>query len=184
MTAGRSSSRSDASTATRRPKASPTRTTTRATPSRPCSRPAASKIRFHRAFTDQAVTALVRTLLAQPSLAQPSLAPISTWTVTYQGRPLQTQEPWKIVTPGDLRQYPCGAAAGDTLRLQSKLIIRDSAGRPTGKSHPAGSVWRVLADVAAEPDTVWLREPNGDSHTWDGQSLWDTFERADQVGHA
>jgi hypothetical protein len=45
--------------------------------------PGRIEIRFHKAFTDAAVTDLVRALLEQPALSF-----MRGWTVTYQGRAL------------------------------------------------------------------------------------------------
>lgn len=48
--------------------------------------PGKIEIRFHKAFSDSAVTDLVRTLLTDPRLSS-----MSGWQVTYQGRRLSTQ---------------------------------------------------------------------------------------------
>jgi hypothetical protein len=40
-----------------------------------------------------------------------------------------------------------------------------------------GETWTVLRGVAEEPDVVWLREPNGDDHAWDNETVFEWFER-------
>mgnify|MGYP000909002248 CR=1 FL=1 len=84
---------------------------------------------------------------------------------------------WRLVTKYDLTRYPCGAKSGERVRLRRELVIRHHTGEPTGEVHAPGEVWTVLRGVADDPDTVWLREPNGDSHTWDNVSFWEWFER-------
>ena len=75
-----------------------------------------------------------------------------------------------------LRTYGCGLSAGDRLRLRRDLPIRDHKGRPTGVVHRAGEIWTVLTGDPLEPGIVWLRQPDGERHTWD-ETVLDWFER-------
>lgn len=64
---------------------------------------------------------------------------------------------------------------GDLLRLRRDLqVTQEPSGEFIG-THPAGSVWTFIAYVAAE-DLVWLEQPDGREHTWDGRDLLDWFE--------
>ncbi len=56
------------------------------------------------------------------------------------------------------------------------LAIRDHDGNPTGKVHPLGKIWTVLEGCAHEPEVIWLREPNGNSHTWPDDEFFDWFD--------
>ncbi len=86
---------------------------------------------------------------------------------------------WKLVTEFPLSVYRCGARAGERVRLLRELVIRDHKGKPTGKVHPPGEIWCVVRGAAEEPRALWLREPNGRSHTWDDDdNFWAWFERA------
>jgi hypothetical protein len=86
---------------------------------------------------------------------------------------------WKLVTSFPVQVYRCGAHAGELVRLLRKLVIRDHQGRPTGKVHAPGEIWRVVRGAAEEPKVLWLREPEGRSHTWDDDdSFWKWFARA------
>lgn len=75
-----------------------------------------------------------------------------------------------------LLRYPCGAAAGDRLRLRRALVLQNHLGAPIGQVIGAGSIWRVLAGRPAEPDVVWFEDPRGELHTWDDASIWSDFE--------
>lgn len=89
-------------------------------------------------------------------------------------------EDWEFI-PGSamtMRAYKSGFAAGQRVRLRKQLAIRDHTGAPTGKVHQAGELWTVLAGNPREPDVVWLREPNGEAHTWDDDDMLTWFEAA------
>ena len=86
---------------------------------------------------------------------------------------------WKLVTEFPISVYRCGARAGERVRLVRELLIRDHKGKPTGKVHPPGEIWSVVRGAAEEPRVLWLREPDGRSHTWDDDDIfWTWFERA------
>ena len=78
-----------------------------------------------------------------------------------------------------LLQYPCGAAAGDRLRLRRELRLETHLGSPIGQAIGAGSVWTVLAGVPSEPNVVWFEDPRGELHTWDDESIWLDFQAMD-----
>ncbi len=84
-------------------------------------------------------------------------------------------------TEHGLLDYPCGLHAGDRLRLKITLTVKDHEGQPTGDAHEPGEVWTVIAGSLAEPDVVWLRQPDGDPHTWDAEDIFDSFERTINV---
>lgn len=79
-------------------------------------------------------------------------------------------------------EYKCGLVPGQSLRLKRSLELTDSSGKVIGVME-AGSIWGVLApgfNVTADrwnDDVLWLREPDGSSHTWpDDSSVFEFFE--------
>jgi hypothetical protein len=86
---------------------------------------------------------------------------------------------WKIVGPDEMvmQRYPCGVMAGESLRLRRDLVITDHRNRPTGVVHRAGEIWGVLTGIPSEPKVVWLREPDGNRHTWTDDELLEWLER-------
>ena len=87
-----------------------------------------------------------------------------------------SENDWKLINH-DLQEYPSGIRAGDRVRVRRDIVIRDASGQPTGDVHRAGEIWTVDIGVAAEPDIVWFRHPDGERHTWDyDQSFQETFE--------
>lgn len=85
---------------------------------------------------------------------------------------------WKFVGADEmiLHVYPCGLAAGDTIRLLHELVIRDFRHKLTGTVNLPGEVWKVLSGNPAEPHVVWLREPDDREHLWDNETIYDWFE--------
>jgi|ERR1044071_2123710 hypothetical protein len=84
----------------------------------------------------------------------------------------------KLVTEFPISAYRCGARAGERVRLLRKLVIRDHKGKPIGKVHSPGEIWCVVRGAAEEPQVLWVREPDGRSHTWDdNDNFWGWFER-------
>jgi hypothetical protein len=89
-----------------------------------------------------------------------------------------TKRHWKFVSEYPITGYKCGLKAGDLLRLKCELSVSDSNGQLTGEAHPAGEIWTVLPGSADEADIVWLRQPDGNRHTWDDDSsIFETFEK-------
>ena len=76
-------------------------------------------------------------------------------------------------------QYPCGAAAGDRLRLRRALLLEDHLGSRIGVVIGAGSIWKVLAGLPAEPTLIWFEDSRGEIHTWDDESVWADFQSID-----
>ncbi len=91
-----------------------------------------------------------------------------------------TEGEWKFVSEYGLHQYANGLKRGNRVRLLKELVIRYYSGQPTGEVHGAGEVWTVLSGVEDEPDVVWLRDPNGDSHTWDLDDFFEWFQIIDK----
>ncbi|MEM7412226.1 MAG: hypothetical protein AAF430_18500 [Myxococcota bacterium] len=87
--------------------------------------------------------------------------------------------PSEYVRLTPLLQYPNGIRAGSSLRLRSALPLHDHDGRPTGQVLAAGEIWQTLPGSILEPDVVWLKQPDGELHTWDSVSLLDYFELTD-----
>lgn len=90
-------------------------------------------------------------------------------------------EEWSLHKGGDLNAYRIAIRPGDRVRLKKSLTISDHNGEPTGEMHPVGEVWTVLRGCAREPDVIWLREPNGNSHTWSDDDFFNWFEIATDV---
>jgi hypothetical protein len=89
---------------------------------------------------------------------------------------------WKFIAPQEMtiQQYPCGAIAGEHVRLRQNLVCNDDQGRPTGCILRADEHWVVLTGHPGEPEVIWLRNPFGERHTWDDAKFWDSFERVPQ----
>ncbi len=87
------------------------------------------------------------------------------------------KDSFNLVTDYPLTEYRCGARAGDQVRLRHNVDIKDSRGRRTGKVYPKGEVWTVLSGANEKPVVVWLRQTDGQTHTWDdGDVFLKTFE--------
>ena len=77
-----------------------------------------------------------------------------------------SKDTYHSVTEYPITQYRCGARDGDQVRLRI----------PIGE-HPAGEIWSVLSGAAEEPIVVWLRQADGELHTWsDDEDFLATFE--------
>jgi hypothetical protein len=88
-----------------------------------------------------------------------------------------SDDTYKTVTRYPVTEYRCGARAGDQVRLRSEVIPQDHTGAPTGEVHPAGEIWDVLPGAEEEPVVVWLRQPDGETHTWsDDEDFLRTFQ--------
>jgi hypothetical protein len=88
-----------------------------------------------------------------------------------------SKDTYKLVTEYPITQYRCGARAGDRVRLRREMVVRDHKGKPTKEVHPAGEVWTVLRGTSEEPPVIWLRQPDGKSHTWsDDDDFLQSFE--------
>ena len=83
---------------------------------------------------------------------------------------------WELIADYPVTTYANGIQAGDRVRLRKQLVIRDHQGKATGIVHEAGDEWTVLSGTADEPDLIWLRQPDGDRHTWDVPSFPEWFE--------
>ena len=77
-----------------------------------------------------------------------------------------SKDTYRPTTEYPITQYRCGARAGDRVRLR----------RDIGE-HRAGEIWTVLGGAAEEPIVVWLRQADGELHTWsDDEVFLATFE--------
>lgn len=87
---------------------------------------------------------------------------------------------WKLVTEYPITDYQCGIRAGEKVRLRQGLVVRGHSGEPTHVHH-AGEIWTVLSGSAESPVDVWLRQADGERHTWsDDDDFWIWFERVDE----
>ncbi len=83
---------------------------------------------------------------------------------------------YRLVTSHPITNYRCGAKAGDKICLRSELCVRDHKGKIVRK-HPAGESWTVMRGTKEKPPVIWLRQPDGESHTWtDDTKFFDQFE--------
>jgi hypothetical protein len=76
---------------------------------------------------------------------------------------------WKLHIPTKdnvFHTYKCGLVAGQRVALKMDLVICDHQNQPTGKVHPKGEIWVVLPGIASDP-VLWLRQADGERHTWD-----------------
>jgi hypothetical protein len=77
-----------------------------------------------------------------------------------------------------VQTYRCGLRAGDQLRLRQPLPRYDTDRVPTGESRVVGEVWTVLTGSPDDPEALWLRQPNGDLHSWsDDESIFVYFDK-------
>jgi hypothetical protein len=84
---------------------------------------------------------------------------------------------WNLVTEYPIAEYRCGVRVGERVKLRQELIIQDHSGKPTFVHH-AGEIWTVLSGSTEPPVDVWLRQPDGERHTWsDDDDFWFRFER-------
>jgi hypothetical protein len=82
---------------------------------------------------------------------------------------------WKLVTDYTVTEYRCGARAGDRVRLRRDIVVTDHSSLPTGEVYHSGDIWLVLPGAAE--DLVWLRQANGERHTWsDNADFLEAFE--------
>ena len=86
-----------------------------------------------------------------------------------------SRDTFKLVTDYPVTEYRCGVQAGDQVCLKADLVIRDHRGQPMGV-HPRGEIWTVLYGAAKEPAVVWLRQADGEMHTWSDDEFWQSFE--------
>ncbi len=94
------------------------------------------------------------------------------------------KERYEFVSAYPAKKYRCGLKAGDRLRIKKRIVIRDHTGKPTGKIHPAGEVWTVLPGARDNLTLVWIRQANGNRHTWDDdESIFRTFELIKPLDH-
>ena len=88
-----------------------------------------------------------------------------------------SKDTYKLVTEYPVTEYRCGARAGDRVRLRRDFVLRDHKDRPTAEVHRAGEIWTVLPGTADKPPVIWLRQPDGNSHTWsDDDDFLQMFE--------
>ena len=81
-----------------------------------------------------------------------------------------SSDTFHAVTEYPVTDYQCGARAGDEVRLRHDIVVREHDDAPTGEVHCAGEVWMVLCGSVEQPPVIWLRQPNGQTHTWSDDS--------------
>lgn len=81
-------------------------------------------------------------------------------------------------------EYSCGLVSGECLHVKKVIRIEDHTGRKVGE-HPVGEEWLVIRpgiNVATGEENIsviWLKQPDGEVHTWDDDSgIFEYFERA------
>jgi hypothetical protein len=90
---------------------------------------------------------------------------------------MKTKSTFRLVTRYPIKKYKCGLRAGDRLRLKQRLTIRDHLKKPI-ETREAGEIWTVLKGAKEQPRVLWLRQPDGQTHTWeDNASVFETFEK-------
>lgn len=87
-----------------------------------------------------------------------------------------SKDTYKLVTDYSLHTYPCGLSSGDKLKLKVEIKVKDHKGKHTGEIHRKGEIWVVLSGVPEEPEIIWLKQPNGERHTWDASDIFETFK--------
>lgn len=92
----------------------------------------------------------------------------------------RTKEQWKFISAPRKRmlmEYNCGLKVGDKIKLKKDIKITSSDAEVTGIIRVSDGVWTVIAGDKNSPETVWLREPSGDIHTWDDYDILDSFSK-------
>jgi hypothetical protein len=89
---------------------------------------------------------------------------------------------WKFIDTYDVGEYRCGLKAGDSVRLKRDIHLIDHLGNRTGDVLRAGEIWGILPGATEDPGVVWLRQPDGERHTWDDDpSIFEWFEKIDSI---
>ena len=72
--------------------------------------------------------------------------------------------------------YRCGLKAGDNLLVKKDIVVtQGEERRPTREVQRRGEIWEVCRGTEG---IVWLRQPNGEMHTWDDdESIFKNFEK-------
>jgi hypothetical protein len=84
---------------------------------------------------------------------------------------------YKLVTEYPVEKYNCGLTSGQKIKLIQDIVVRDHNDIPTGEVIPAGEIWTVLSGSDSKPIVVWLKQANGEIHTWDDdKTIFDFFE--------
>jgi hypothetical protein len=91
-----------------------------------------------------------------------------------------SSDKFTLVSDYSLKTYPCGLTAGSKLRITKEIRCRDHTGKKNGKNYLVGEIWTVLSGVPKEPDVIWLKQADGERHTWDADCIFETFERVDE----
>jgi hypothetical protein len=61
------------------------------------------------------------------------------------------------------------------------LVVQDHLGKPI-RVHSVGEIWTVLPGAREQTVVVWLRQPDGERHTWDdGAEFWAWFEKIEEL---
>lgn len=82
------------------------------------------------------------------------------------------------ITTFTVQTYRCGLRAGDRLRLRHPLPGYDADGLPTGEGHAVGEVWTVLTGSPDDPEALWLRQSDGELHSWSNDdSILEHFDK-------
>lgn len=90
-----------------------------------------------------------------------------------------TSENIRFVSKYPVKQYRCGLNAGDSVRLRKTIEVTDQSGQSTGILYRKGEIWAVLQGTR---DVVWLRQQDGQMHTWDDDpSIYETFEKVERT---
>ena len=77
-----------------------------------------------------------------------------------------SEDTYHSVSDYPVEHYRCGARAGDRVRLRRDI-----------GTHSAGEIWSILRGAAEVPVVVWLRQADGETHTWsDDEDFLATFE--------
>ncbi|CAI4033142.1 hypothetical protein DNFV4_03575 [Nitrospira tepida] len=90
-----------------------------------------------------------------------------------------TSEKIRFVSKYPVKRYRCGLRAGDSVKLRKNIEVTDQSGQPTGIICRKGETWAVLQGTKG---IVWLRQQDGQMHTWDDdQSIYETFEKVERT---
>jgi len=87
---------------------------------------------------------------------------------------------WKFVAENKKNEYKCGLKSGDRLILKKDFPQLNFDGLRTGYIYHKGENWEVLKGEI-ESDMVYLRQPNGISHSLkDDSQIFDYFDKISQ----
>ena len=71
------------------------------------------------------------------------------------------------ITEFNIMEYQCGLKAGDRVELIVDFPVYEEDGSEVTRIHRKGEIWTVLTGADDDPSVLWLRQPDGELHSFD-----------------